>query len=238
MKLSIIVPVYNEEKTVENLLKKLNKIDISPALKEIIVVNDKSSDKTPEILQRLKSAHKELKIFHHKQNLGKGSALKTGFKHASGDYIVIQDADLEYNPEDLVKLLAPILKGNASVVYGTRLKRLPHLNKEESTMRFVIHYFGNRFLSLMTSILYGQWITDMETCYKLFPRNALKGIKLNARAFDFEPEITAKLLKNGYKIQEIPIVTKPRKYSEGKKLNTFRDGFIALWSIIKYRFID
>lgn len=236
MKLSIIVPVYNEEKTVENLLKKLNKIDISPVLKEIIVVNDKSSDKTPEILQRLKSAHKELKIFHHKQNLGKGSALKTGFKHAAGDYIVIQDADLEYNPEDLVKLLAPILKGNATVVYGTRLKRLPHLNKEESTMRFVIHYFGNRFLSLMTSILYGQWITDMETCYKIFPKSALQKFQLEGKGFDFEPEITAKLMKHGYKIMEMPITVIPRGYEEGKKLQTIPEGLRALWTLVKFRF--
>ena len=134
--------------------------------------------------------------------------------------------------------MKPILNGTSKVVYGTRLNRLPSFSREERTPQFLLHYLGNKFLSLLTSILYGQWITDMETCYKLFPRKAVENMKLNARGFEFEPEITAKLLKKGYKILEIPISTKPRGYDEGKKLNTFRDGTIALWSLLKYRFVD
>lgn len=236
MKLSIIVPVYNEEKTVELLLEKLDKVTIRPATKEIIVVNDNSSDKTSEILQKVKLNNKNLKVLHHKRNLGKGAALRTGLEHATGDYVVIQDADLEYDPQDLVKLFTPILNKEATVVYGTRLKRLPNLNKEERTARFVIHYFGNRFLSLVTSVLYGQWITDMETCYKIFPRSALRKFRLTGNGFDFEPEITAKLMRHGYKIMEIPITVIPRGYNEGKKLQTIPEGLRAFWTLVKYRF--
>lgn len=140
--------------------------------------------------------------------------------------------------KDIEKLVKPILEGKSKVVYGTRLKRLPSFSKEERTPQFLLHYFGNKLLSLITSALYGQWITDMETCYKLFPRKAVENMKLNARGFEFEPEITAKLLKKGYKILEIPISTNPRGYDEGKKLSTLKDGPIALWSLIKYRFTD
>jgi len=134
--------------------------------------------------------------------------------------------------------MEPIKKGQASVVYGTRLKRFPHFFKEEKKRLFILHYLGNRFLSFLTSIMYGQWITDMETCYKIFPKAAIKGMKLNAKGFEFEPEITAKLLKKGYKIIELPILTIPRGYDDGKKLHTFRDGGKALWSLLKYRFVD
>jgi len=240
MKLSIIIPVFNEEKTIGKILEKVSDVKIPKVEKEIVVVDDGSTDATASVISNFTppAGGSNFKIFRHGKNLGKGAAVRTGIENSAGEYIIIQDADLEYNPEQIKELIKPILGKEAEVVYGTRLQRPPNLKRDEKEPLFLLHYFGNRFLSLMTSILYGQWITDMETCYKLFPRNALKGIKLNARAFDFEPEITAKLLKNGYKIQEIPIVTKPRKYSEGKKLNTFRDGFIALWSIIKYRFID
>jgi len=184
-----------------------------------------------------KKNNKSFKVFHHEKNRGKGAAVRTGIEHATGDYIIIQDADLEYDPEDIPRLTSYI-KGDRDVVYGTRLARLPHLSREERRAQFLAHYFGNRFLSLVTSIFYGQWITDMETCYKLFPRSVVKNISLNSRGFDFEPEITSKLLKKGLKIQEIPIKTKPRGYEEGKKLNTIKDGTIALWTLIKYRFTD
>ncbi len=233
MKLSIIVPVFNEEKTILQILEKLKKANI-PIVHEIIIVDDGSTDTTREKLKKIKGA----RIILHKKNQGKGAAVKTGIKEAKGDYILIQDADLEYNPNQIKDLLRPILEKKSEVVYGTRLNRAPHLGKEEAKHLFIIHYFGNRFLSLVTSILYGQWLTDMETCYKLFPKKAISAIKLNARGFEFEPEITSKLLKQGYKIKEVSITANPRGYDEGKKLNTIRDGSKALWYLFKYRFTD
>ncbi|MEK9176620.1 MAG: glycosyltransferase family 2 protein [Patescibacteria group bacterium] len=230
MKLSIIIPVFNEEKTVSEIIDAVTNVKIPGVIKEIIVVDDGSTDKTVSRIDKNK-----VKLIIHEKNKGKGAAVKTGIENATGDYIIIQDADLEYDPKYIPTLLEPILQGKVKVVYGTRLKRLPHLKKEEKKARFLLHYLGNRFLSLTTSVLYGSWITDMETCYKLFPRNALKGMKLNSRRFDFEPEITAKLLKRGYKILEIPITTVPRDYNEGKKLRTFHDGSIALYTLLKYR---
>ncbi len=236
MKLSIIIPVFNEEKTISEMLKKVSKVKINGIEKQIIVVNDGSTDGTKkEILNS--PAISNIEFINHPKNQGKGAAIRTGIENATGNYIIIQDADLEYNPKDIEKLIRPILEGRSKVVYGTRLKRLPSFSKEERTPQFLLHYIGNKFLSLLTSILYGQWITDMETCYKLFPRRAVEDINLNARGFEFEPEITAKLLKKGYKILEIPISTKPRGYDEGKKLNTFRDGIKAFLTLLRYRFI-
>lgn len=237
MKLSIVIPVFNEEKTIAEILKRVNEVKITGIEKQIIVVNDGSTDKTEKEISN-SSVISRIEFFNHAVNQGKGAAVRTGIKNAGGELIIIQDADLEYNPKDIERLVRPILDGKTKVVYGTRLKRLPSFSKEERTPQFLLHYVGNKFLSLLTSILYGQWITDMETCYKLFPRQAVESMKLNARGFEFEPEITAKLLKKGYKILEIPISTKPRGYGEGKKLNTFRDGIIALWSLLKYKFVD
>lgn len=241
MKLSIIIPVFNEEKTILSTIKKVLEVKIPDVSKEIIVVDDGSKDKTfnlvSDFINKLPD-NKNIKIIKNKVNMGKGSAVKEGLKNVKGDYILIQDADLEYDPSYIPQLIMPIQKNRLGVVYGTRLKRLPHPFKEERTPRFFIHYFGNRLLSLLTSILYGQWITDMETGYKLFSKNAIKDINFNATGFDFEPEITAKLLKRGNKILEVPIKTNPRGYSEGKKLNTLKDGKKALWSLLKYRFID
>jgi len=238
MKLSIIVPVYNEEKTVVELLNRLKKENIPNVKKEIIVVDDGSSDNTLSLLDKFVKGNKEIKLLKHKKNSGKGKAVRTGISKASGEYILIQDADLEYHPKYIKDLVKPIQERGAKVVYGTRIKRAPNLKGEEKTFQFLLHYLGNRSLSFITSILYGQWITDMETCYKLFPKKALSNIKLNARGFEFEPEITAKLLKKGYKIQEVPIRTNPRGYDEGKKINTAKDGTKALWSLIKYKFTD
>jgi dolichol-phosphate mannosyltransferase len=235
MKLSIIIPVFNEKKTILKILDKVLEAIIPDFEKEIIVVDDGSRDGT---VDELRKAGRGIKVLYHERNRGKGAAIKTGIKNATGDYIIIQDADLEYNPEQIKLLTKEIGKGNAKVIYGTRLNRLPHLNKEESKHLFILHYLGNRFLSLITSLLYGQWITDMETCYKLFPREAVSNISLNAKGFDFEPEITAKLLKRKYKILEVPITTIPRGYDEGKKLNTIKDGAIALWTLIKYRIVN
>lgn len=233
MKLSIIIPVFNEENTISEIIERVISVKISGVEKEIIVVDDGSTDNTLKKIPR-----RGIKLMKHKKNKGKGAAVKTGIDKSSGDYIIIQDADLEYDPEQIGFLVEPILKGKAKVVYGTRLNRLPHLKKEEKKLRFLIHYFGNRFLSVTTSILYGHWLTDMETCYKLFPAEVGKKLDLKSKRFDFEPEITAKLLKAGYKILEVPIVTTPRDYSEGKKLRTFHDGPIALYTLLKYRIYD
>ena len=234
MKLSIIIPVFNEEKTIGKILERVRDEQIPKVTKEIIIVDDGSTDTTKEILKKIK----DLKIIFHEKNQGKGAAVKTGIKNATGDYIIIQDADLEYDPKYIKYLLEPILKGEAIVVYGTRLNRMPNLKGEEKNLQFLTHYLGNRFLSLLTSILYGQFITDMETGYKLFPKSALSGIKLNARGFELEPEITAKLLKKKYKIFEVSIKAVPRGYDEGKKINTVTDGLKAFWYLLKYRFTN
>lgn len=235
MKISIIIPCFNEEKTIAEMLKRVSSVDFGTTKTEIIVVNDGSTDATESELTNIKSKIPHLTVIHHKKNKGKGAAVVTGMKSATGDIIAIQDADLEYDPQFLPKLVKPILEKKAKVVYGTRLKRAPNLKKDERNPLFLSHYFGNKFLSFVTSVLYGQNITDMETCYKLFPRDALKNIKIKARGFEFEPEITAKLLKKGFHITEIPITTTPRGYGEGKKLHTVRDGIKALWTLVKYR---
>lgn len=234
MKLSIIIPVFNEEKTVAKTIERVKKVKYPVDSSEIIVVNDGSSDQTDEIVKKISG----IKYIKHGVNQGKGAAVKTGISKATGDYIIIQDADLEYDPNFIPDLLKPILLRKTEVVYGTRLNRLPNLKEDEKTPRFLLHYLGNRTLSLIVSLLYGQWLTDMETCYKLFPKAALERVTIHSRGFEFEPEMTAKLLKKGYKIKEIPIKTVPRGYSEGKKLNTFKDGAKALTAIIKYRFLN
>lgn len=244
-KLSVIIPVYNEEKTVGKLLKKLFSAKLPVEKIEYIIVDDGSIDASVAVISKILSSHSGKRsasrmtfLIKHKRNMGKGAAVKTALQKAKGDYVIIQDADLEYDPKDIAKLLKPIHNGEAQVVYGTRLKRLPNFKRDERTPRFLLQYVGNKFLSLTTSVLYGYWITDMECCYKLFPRVALKNIELRARSFDFEPEITAKLLKLKYKIVEIPISTNPRGYEEGKKLRPLRDGTQALLTLLKYRFVE
>lgn len=237
MKLSIIIPVFNEEKTINKVLNKVNNVNIPGVEKEIIVVDDGSTDATTSVISTALGGS-NLKTIRHQRNQGKGAAVKAGIKNATGDYIVIQDADLEYDPKDIARLLEIIKNQESKVVYGTRLRRLPNFNRDERTLGFLLHYLGNKFLSFLTSILYGQWITDMETGYKLFPKIVVKDMKLNSKRFDFEPEITAKILKKGIRIIEVPITTNPRGYNEGKKLNTFKDGTIALYTLLKYRFCD
>ncbi|OGH14285.1 MAG: glycosyl transferase [Candidatus Levybacteria bacterium RIFCSPHIGHO2_01_FULL_38_26] len=247
MKLSIIIPVFNEENTILEVLNRVKALEIPGVEKEIIVVDDGSTDATASEFQSSKPSARaqadgfkvqSFKFFRHPKNLGKGVAVRTGIKHATGDYILIQDADLEYNPKDIPMLIESIRNDNAEVVYGTRLRRLPNLSKDERTPRFLLHYLGNRLLSFITSVLYGQWLTDMETCYKIIPRKIVQNFTLRSKSFEFEAEITAKLLKKGIKIKEVSISTNPRGYKEGKKLRTFHDGAIAFWTLLKYRFTD
>jgi len=228
MKLSILIPVYNEEKTVEKLIKKVKKVKL-PIKKEIIVVDDKSTDKTLSILKKIKG----IKLIEHKKNIGKGAAIKTAIKNADGEIIIIQDADLEYNPEDYNALIRPIIEKKEKVVYGSRV--LKKENKLYSSLEF---YIGGNFLTLLTNILYpSAHITDEPTCYKVFRADVLKSIKLKCKRFEFCPEVTAKILKKGIKIKEIPISYFPRTVKEGKKIN-WKDGFEAIWTLIKYRFKD
>lgn len=236
MILSIIIPIYNEEKTAAKIIKKVASVNLPVAKREIIIVDDGSTDKTKEIIGKL--GIKGIKFYKHKVNSGKGAAVITGLKKAKGDYIIIQDADLEYDPRDIPKMLKKLQESTVQVVYGTRLRRLPNFHKDERTPKFMLHYFGNKMLSLVTSVMYLHWVTDMECCYKLFPREAVKDMTLRAKGFEFEPEITAKLLKKGYKIHEVSITTNPRSIKEGKKLHTIRDGYKAISALIKYRFVD
>lgn len=227
MKLSIIIPAYNERNTIREIIKKVKEVKL-PVEREIIVIDDGSTDGTTEIIKEME---KEIdKVVYHKENRGKGAAIRSGIQVATGDLILIQDADLEYDPEDYEKLLKPILKGKAQVVYGSRF------TGERKNM-FFTHWIGNRFLTLITNILYGTTLSDMETCYKLFKSEIIKDIKIKSDRFNFEPEITAKILKKKIRIYEVPISYSGREYSEGKKIS-WKDGIIALWTLIKYRFVD
>ncbi|MFZ5845209.1 MAG: glycosyltransferase family 2 protein [Patescibacteria group bacterium] len=224
---SIIVPVYNEAQTINEALQRIFQAKLPGWQKEIIVVDDGSTDGGRVTLKEWQN---RCKIIFQPQNFGKGAALAEGFKHATGEIIIIQDADLEYNPQDYSALLAPFADPRVQVVYGSRFLG-PHL----STM--YLYALGNKFVTLATNILYNTNITDMETGYKVFRRSVLAKIKIRAKRFNFEPEFTAKVLKAGHQIYEVPISYYGRKFSEGKKL-TWRDGVTALWTLIKYRFID
>jgi len=233
MKLSIIIPVYNERKSILEILKRVEQTNIGHIKKEIIIVDDYSTDGTRELLKK----SKKYKILFHEKNKGKGSAIRTGIKHARGDIILIQDADLEYDPRDYPSLLRPIIKGETKIVYGSRFLEKSHDIFGNKRIIIPTHFIGNKILSFITAILYFRKITDMETCYKVFKREVLQGINLNAQRFDFEPEITAKLIKKNYKIIEVPIRFSPRSFSDGKKIN-WKDGLKALFILIKYRFVD
>jgi dolichol-phosphate mannosyltransferase len=221
-KLSIIIPVYNEQASLPEVLKKISKTKFELKT-EIIFINDHSTDKTLKILKKTK-----YKILTHKKNKGKGAALKTGFQKAKGDIIAIQDADLEYDINEINKLIKPILEGEEKVVYGSRF-----LNSgKKGKIQF---YLGNKFLSFITSLLYNKKITDMETCQKVFLKSVIKNIKIESNRFDFEPEITSKILKKGINIKEIPVYYNPRTEKQGKKIKP-KDGFIAIGKLIKYKF--
>lgn len=222
--LSIIVPVYNEGDTIGEVLRRVFRAKLSGWKKEVIVVDDGSTDGTPGAL---KIWEKKCTVICRQKNQGKGAALAVGFEKAQGDIVIVQDADLEYSPNDYLTLLAPFADPRVMVVYGSRFLG-PHL----STM--YLYALGNKFVTLMTNLLYNTNITDMETGYKVFRREVINGIRISAKRFDFEPEVTAKILKAGFQIYEVPISYFGRKFSEGKKL-TWRDGVVALWTLIRYR---
>lgn len=226
-KITILIPVYNEVKTLLQITKKLENVDFWGLEKELIFIDDCSTDGTKELYRQL-----PYKVLYHNVNQGKGAALRTGFKEANGDIIIIQDADLEYDPQDYRDLIKLILDDKADVVYGTRL------NGGKPSRAFMFHHLiGNKFLTLVTNILYNTTLTDMETCYKCFKANFIKDIQIKSNKFDFEPEITAKILKKGARLYELPISYYGREYSDGKKI-TWKDGISALLALIKYRFID
>lgn len=225
--LSVIIPVFNEKGTMKEILRKVKKVKIK---KEIIIVDDFSTDGTRKILKNIKD--KNIRIIFQNKNYGKGYAIRTALNHVRGDIVIIQDADLEYEPEDYGRLIKPIISGKAKVVYGTRF---PKGRKRQDVLS--IFFLGNKILAFLSNLLYHAEITDESTCYKVFDSKTIKNINLNCMGFEFCPEITAKLSKKGYKITEIPIKYISRSKKQGKKIK-YKDGFKAIWTLIKYKFID
>lgn len=226
MTLSILIPTFNEEKTILEILRKIKEVDLTSLNleKEIIIIDDNSKDKTKELLEKNKNKYNFV-LLEHQRNQGKGAAIKTGFKKATGEFILIQDADLEYDPKDYPLLLKPLLRNETKVVYGSRtLKKNPR-----STLSF---YFGGRFLTFFFNLLYQTKLTDINTCYKVFRKEILKDIQLEEKRFAFCEEITSKIIKKNYQIKEVPISYYPRTSQEGKKIN-WLDGLRGAWVILK-----
>lgn len=231
MKLSVVIPVYNEAATILDILKLVASIDVGME-KELVIVDDCSKDGTRDVLKQVAIDHPEWRVLFHEVNRGKGAALRTGFAAATGDLIIIQDADLEYDPREYPILLRPILENRADVVFGSRfLGGGPH------RVCFFWHYQGNKFLTTLSNMMTNLNLTDMEVCYKVFRREVLQGITLKEERFGFEVEITAKVSHGKWRIYEVPISYYGRSYEEGKKIG-WKDGFRALWCIFKYRFVD
>lgn len=227
MHTSVIMPTFNEKQTIEEILRRVQATGIAD---EIIVVDDGSRDGTREILESL-DGQGNIRVLLHAKNMGKGAAVVTGIHAAQGDVLLIQDADLEYDPRDIPRLLEPIEEGIADVVYGSRF-----LGGPRRPVMFW-HMVANKALTLMTNILYNNILTDMETGYKVFRREVVQGMQIKARRFDFEPEFTAKVLKRRVRLYEVPISFNPRDYEEGKKIG-LKDAFVAVWTLLKYRFVD
>ena len=227
LKLSIVIPIYNERETLETLIAQVNAVDYD---KEILLVDDFSTDGTREILKKYENKE-GFQVFYHNHNQGKGSALRTGFSNVSGDIIIIQDADLEYNPADYGTLIQPILDGRADVVYGSRFLGGPH------RVLFFWHSIGNLVLTTFSNMLTNVNLTDMETGYKVFTKKVNDTLTFKCDRFGFEPEFTAKVAKNNFRIYEVPISYNGRDYSEGKKI-TWKDGVAAIWYIIKFKFTN
>lgn len=228
-KVSILIPVYNEINTIKIIIEKIEQASFCGLEKEIILIDDFSTDGTRDIL---KSLEEKYKVIYHEKNQGKGAALRTGFSVVTGDITVIQDADLEYEPSDYEGVIQLILDGKADVAYGSRF-----LDLSGSKTVVKANFFANKMLTVFTNILFGAKLTDMETCYKAFKTSFIKDINIKSNRFDFEPEITAKVLKKKAKVAEAPITYKGRSFEEGKKIS-WKDGFPALLALIKYRFID
>jgi glycosyltransferase involved in cell wall biosynthesis len=226
-KLSIVIPIYNERDTLHILISKVEAVDYT---KEIILIDDYSTDGTRDVLKKYEG-QENIQVLYHEHNKGKGAALRTGFSKAQGDIIIIQDADLEYDPVDYGILLAPILDGRADVVYGSRFQGGTH------RVLFFWHYLGNKFLTTLSNMFTNLNLTDMETGYKVFTKKVNDTLTFKCDRFGFEPEFTAKVAKNKFRVYEVPISYSGRDYSEGKKI-TWKDGFAAIWYIFKYRFTN
>lgn len=226
--LSVVIPVYNEKKTIEKVIDKI--MSLTYIEKEIVVVDDASKDGTPQILESVKSKYPEIKVLFKKVNEGKGAALRDGFRISTGDYVIVQDADLEYDPSEYKKLLDALNIEKTDVVYGSRFSG----TYEDMSN---LHYIGNKVLTLITNVLFGVLLTDMETCYKLIPGDFARKVIIRSKRFDFEPEITAKILKSGLRIREVPISYKGRSKKDGKHI-TWKDGISALLTLIKFRIIN
>jgi glycosyltransferase involved in cell wall biosynthesis len=229
MKLSVVIPVYNEVATIEELARTVDAVDAGME-KELILVDDASSDGTRAVLEKIEAAHPAWKVRYHEKNQGKGAALRTGFQQATGDFVIVQDADLEYDPKEYPVLLKPLLDGHADVVFGSRF-----LGGRAHRVLFYWHSVGNKFLTTMSNMMTNLNLSDMETCYKVFKREVIQSIDLKEDRFGFEVEVTAKVARGRWRIYEVPISYYGRSYEEGKKI-TWRDGFRALWCIFKYRF--
>ena len=231
-KLSVVIPAYNERHTVENLLRRVAEAPLPEGIElEMVVVDDGSSDGTRELLRELESqADPPFRLIEHPENRGKGAGLRTGFEQATGDIILIQDADLEYNPRDYPVLLQPILDEEADVVYGSRFLGGPH------RVLFFWHYVGNRVLTTLSNMFTDLNLSDMETCYKVFRAEVIKGLELSSNRFGIEPEMTAKVAKAKVRIYEVPISYHGRTYAEGKKIG-WRDGVSAIWAILRYNLL-
>jgi len=225
MKLSVIMPVYNEATTIAEIVRRVLAVELP---KELVIVDDGSTDGTRELLRQIPPD--VATVLFHKCNQGKGAAIRTALEHVTGEIVIIQDADLEYDPNDYHALIRPIVEGTAQVVYGSRVLKA---DNPYSHLRF---YLGGRLLSLLANLLYGLWITDEPTCYKVFRRELLKGLNLQCRGFEFCPEVTAKIGRRGIPIHEVPIRYAPRTIDEGKKIS-WKDGLYAVWILLKYRFV-
>ena len=233
-KLSILIPVFNEFKTILKLIDKVQKVNLSRfgISKELVIVDDYSTDGTRDVLKKIQNKYSNVKLFYHKKNMGKGAAVRTAIKSAKGQIMIVQDADMEYDPQDYVQCIKPIIDGKALVVYGSR--RLKTSNKQHSSFSF---FLGGMLITLAFDILYLQRLTDEPTCYKTFRSDIIKKINIKGNRFEWEPEVTAKIAKKGIKIIEVPISYYPRHVNEGKKIK-WEDGFIAIWTLIKYRFVN